>query len=67
MKRADIQKKLELKHDDFFRINYIIPALSSGYIEMTHPENPNHPKQKYRLTSKGLAVKKNLSKSKKKK
>ena len=27
MKRADIQSKLGLKHDDYFRTQYIIPAL----------------------------------------
>lgn len=67
MKRADIQKKLQLKHEDFFRVNYIIPAINSGCLEMTHPENPNHPNQKYRLTPKGLELKKNLYKTKKKK
>jgi len=66
MKRSEIQKKLDLRSDDFFRVNYILPALESGYIEMTFPESPNHPNQHYRLTEKGIAVKKNLRKSKKK-
>jgi len=34
MKWANIKNALQLKHDDFFRTNYIIPALESGYIEM---------------------------------
>jgi len=61
MKRADIQKELDLKHDDFFRLNYIIPALESGFVEMTHPDNLTHPNQKYRLTPKGIELKKKIS------
>jgi len=60
MKRAEIQLALQLKHDDFFRIQYIIPALESGVIEMTYPDIPNHPKQRYKLTAKGLKIKKQL-------
>ena len=60
MKRAEIQLALQLKHDDFFRIQYIIPALESGVIEMTYPDTPKHPKQRYRLTTKGLKIKKQL-------
>jgi len=65
MKRAEIQLALQLKHDDFFRIQYIIPALESGVIEMTYPDIPNHPKQRYKLTAKGLKIKKQLQLEKK--
>jgi hypothetical protein len=27
-----------------------------GYVEMIYPDKPNHPKQKYRLTAKGLRI-----------
>jgi hypothetical protein len=47
-------------------VNYILPAMESGYIEMTFPDNPNHPNQHYRLTEKGIAMKNNLRKSKRK-
>lgn len=53
LKRAEIQKKLDLKSDDYFRVNYIIPSLEGGFIEMKYPESPNHPNQQYRLTIKG--------------
>lgn len=56
MKRAEIQETLQLRHDDYFRTNYIIPALDSGCIEMKYPEIPNHPNQRYRLTTKGKAL-----------
>jgi ATP-dependent DNA helicase RecG len=62
MKRAEMQHALQLKHNDFFRIQYIIPALESGVIEMTYPNIPKHPNQKYRLTSKGLKIKKQAEK-----
>ncbi len=67
MKRTEIQKILDLSSDDFFRVNYILPTLESGFIEMTFPDSPNHPNQRYRLTVKGIALKKKLQKSKKKK
>jgi len=60
MKRSEIQEVLQLKHDDNFRISYISPALECDVIEMTHPDTPNHPKQKYRLTAIGIDVRKTL-------
>jgi len=66
-KRSDIQQKLDLKSDDYFRTNYIIPSLEAGVIEMKFPDNPNHPQQRYMLTTKGEALKKELKKSTKKK
>lgn len=62
MKRAEIQHTLQLKHDDYFRTHYIIPALESEVIEMTHPDSPNHPKQRYRLTAKGIDIRKQIEK-----
>lgn len=66
MKRAEIQKLLDLKHDDYFRLNYITPALETGYIEKKYPESLNHPDQRYRLTEKGDALHKILKTKKKK-
>lgn len=60
MKRSEIQEKLGLKHDDYFRLHYIEPALKGGFIEMKYPERPNHPNQKYRLTEKGEKLKKKI-------
>jgi len=53
MKRSEIQENLSLKHEDYFREKYLLPALDSGLIEMTIPEKPKSSKQKYRLTEKG--------------
>lgn len=60
MKRVEIQKKLGLKHDDYFRLHYIDPALKTGLIELKYPDSPNHPNQKYRLTPKGEKLKKEI-------
>ncbi|MEX0890216.1 MAG: hypothetical protein WDZ33_01630, partial [Balneolaceae bacterium] len=60
MKRSEIQQKLGLKHDDYFRLNYLEPAMKSGLIEMTFPDSPNHPNQKYRLTARGKKLKRRM-------
>ena len=45
-----------LKHRPTFIENYLKPALSDGFVRMLYPESPKHPRQKYLLTVKGLAV-----------
>ena len=35
---------------------YLTPAISEGYVRMLHPQSPRHPRQKYLLTVKGLAI-----------
>jgi len=66
MTRVEIQKALQLKHDDYFRTQYVLPAIEYGVIEMKYPNTPNHPKQKYRLTAKGIELKKKIKKQTKK-
>lgn len=39
-----------------FSRNYLVPALANGLIEMTLPDSPNSPTQKYRLTPKGRQI-----------
>ena len=51
-----LRKALELNHRPTFRTNYLHPALNEGYIVPLYPEQPSHPKQKYRLTEKGLEL-----------
>jgi predicted HTH transcriptional regulator len=64
MKRSEIQTLLHLKHSGNFRNNYILPALERGLIEMTIPESPNSPNQKYTLTTLGNRLKTQLKKVK---
>lgn len=44
----EIMKTLKLSHKTNFRKNYLIPALEKGLIEMTRPDSPRSPKQRYR-------------------
>ncbi len=67
LRRTEIQKSLDLKHDENFRLNYLTPALEKGFIEMTHPDSPTHPEQRYRLSKKGVAYKNANTKKKRKK
>lgn len=43
----------------YFKKHFIAPAIEEGVVEMVYPDKPNHPHQKYRLTVKGLQIKKN--------
>lgn len=38
-----------------FLEKYLSPAIESGLVEMTQPDSPRSPTQKYRLTAKGHA------------
>lgn len=53
MDRDQLQATLALMDRKNFRGNYLTPALEAGLIEMTHPDSPKSPTQKYRLTEKG--------------
>jgi ATP-dependent DNA helicase RecG len=55
MNRLKIQEKMGLIHEGNFRDNYLVPAIGEGLIEMKYPQK-NHPRQQYRLTSKGLSL-----------
>ena len=60
MKLKELMDALELSHRENFKKNYLEPSMKAGFIERTHPDSPNHPNQKYRLTQKGKAYKKKL-------
>ena len=49
----EIRERLNIKHRQTFRDNYLHPALEDGLIERTIPEKPTSRNQKYRLTEKG--------------
>jgi ATP-dependent DNA helicase RecG len=57
MKRTEIQNILDLKHEDYFREAYLVPAIEAGFIEMTIPDKPQSPNQRYKLTQKGESLK----------
>lgn len=47
---------MNLKDRENFMENYLSPAIKDGFIVMHYPDNPKHPRQKYLLTEKGLAI-----------
>jgi len=49
----DLMTVLNLSHRPTFLYTYVQPALEKKLIEMTQPDSPNSPTQKYRLTEKG--------------
>ena len=60
MSRTQLMEKLELKNRSHFLTSYLEPALKEELIEMTLPDKSTSKNQKYRLTQKGLKLKKNL-------
>lgn len=53
MTREELQASLGLQDRKSFRELYLAPALAGGLIEMTIPDKPRSPLQKYRLTAQG--------------
>ncbi len=53
MSRRQIQAALGLRDRKSLRQRYLLPALRSGYIEMTRPDAPSAANQRYRLTALG--------------
>ena len=51
-----IMEGLELKDRKNVLNLYLNPAVSDGYVRMLYPNSPRHPRQKYLLTEKGLAL-----------
>ena len=47
----DAMDVLGLKHRPTFLANYLTPALKAGLVEMTQPESPKSPTQKYRMVN----------------
>ncbi len=56
MTRGEIQAALGLHDEKHFRESYQQVAVRLGLIEMTIPDKPRSPSQKYRLTDKGRSV-----------
>ncbi|MCK5519943.1 MAG: hypothetical protein KAI81_02425, partial [Candidatus Marinimicrobia bacterium] len=52
----EIMELLSLKGRRNFLQNYLQPAVESGSIEMTQPDSPKSPTQKYRLSDKGKKI-----------
>ena len=60
--REEIQDKLNLKNRDYFRKNYLVPAIEQGLVALTLPDKPTSKQQKYYLTEKGKEILASLNK-----
>jgi len=59
MTRQEIQILLKLSDRVNLRDSYLQPAIEEGLVAMKYPNIPNHPKQCYYLTAKGMEIKNN--------
>ncbi len=58
---TQMMERLSLKHRPTFLENYLNPAINDGVIRQLYPQSPRHPRQKYLLTVKGIALYKKIS------
>jgi DNA-binding PadR family transcriptional regulator len=54
--RGQLMEVMGLKDRANFSKTHLEPALAQGWVEMTLPQTPNSPNQKYRVTDKGRAL-----------
>lgn len=52
----EIMELLNLRDRKNFLEYYLVPAQSDGFVALLYPDKPRHPRQKYILTVKGLAL-----------
>ncbi len=51
-----MMQTLCLKDRKNFISLYLNPAIADGYVRLLYPQSPRHPRQRYLLTAKGLAL-----------
>ncbi len=52
----DMLEGVGLKDRKNFLEYHLTPAIAEGYVRLLYPDKPRHPRQKYLLTAKGLAL-----------
>ncbi len=57
---SQLMEKTRLKHRPNFIEYHLNPAISEGLVRLLYPDTPRHPRQKYLLTAKGLALYKEI-------
>lgn len=62
MSVKEMMEGLNLKGRDNFLNLYLSPAIKEGYVCLLYSDKPRHPRQKYLLTSKGIALYKEVIK-----
>lgn len=58
---SSLMKFFNLKHRTKFRNTYLMPLIIDEYLQMTIPDKPNSPKQKYITTEKGNELLKSIN------
>ena len=62
---TQMMERISLKHRPTFLENYLNPAMNNGFIRQLYPQSPRHPRQKYLLTVKGMALYNKISQNEK--
>lgn len=62
MSVAQLMERTGLKHRPNFIEYHLNPAITEGYVRLLYPDKPRHPRQKYLLTVKGMALYNELKK-----
>jgi len=60
---SQLMEKAGLKHRPNYIEYHLNPAIAEGYVRLLYPDTPHHPRQKYLLTVKGMALYKELQTS----
>lgn len=58
----EMMDKAGLKNRESFMDVYLNPAIKNKFVRLLYPKSPRHPRQKYLLTVKGLALYNELTK-----
>lgn len=64
MSVKEMMEALSLKGRDNFLKVYLNPAMEGQYVRLLYPNSPRHPRQKYLLTVKGIALFNKISQNK---
>ena len=59
---AQLMEKTGLKHRPNFIEYHLNPSMKEGFVRLLYADKPRHPRQKYLLTVKGMALYKELTK-----
>ena len=59
----EIMATIGLKGRDNFLNLYLNPAIDNGFVRLLYPDSPRHPRQKYLLTTKGILLFDQVSKT----
>jgi ATP-dependent DNA helicase RecG len=51
--RDELQERLGIADRKYLRLEFLVPAMEAGLVEMTIPDKPRSSKQRYRLTDLG--------------